>query len=484
MSNKIFNGALIVVTMRWSDRLIGVISTLVLARLLVPDDFGVVAMASLFAGLVDVLLDLGVAASLIHKGRCDDADFNTAWTIRILQASVAATIMVIASPWVADYFRDTRVIAVLWVMAAGTLVGGLENIGVVNFQKEMNFGRDFRYFFSRRIAGFVATMILAWFLKSYWALPFGAFFGRAAGVGLSYLLHPFRPRLTLVRFRSLWSFSQWMLLRSIGVYVDSRLDKLLIGHRADAATIGAYSLADEISAMPSTELLAPLGRVLFPALVNVREDAGQLRYTFLLALAVQTTIALPAATGLALVADGAVTALLGSRWISAIPFVQVLSLVYGISALSHAAGYLLLTLGKTRLMALFIWGQLTLFAVGAIGFLGNSGALALAQWRLFLTGIGAFFFVAMVVRLVDGLKAADIIVSVWRPFLATATMALFLSFFQMFDEHGFIELVLRCLAGGAVYCAVLLGLWLLSKRPTGAESYLLNKMRISCLDFH
>ena len=476
MSNKIFTGALIVVSMRWSDRLIGVISTLVLARLLVPDDFGVVAMASLFTGLVDVLLDLGVVASLIHKGRCEDADFNTAWTIRIIQASVAATIIVIASPWVADYFNDTRVTAVLWVMAAGSLVGGLENIGVVNFQKEMNFGRDFKYFFSRRIAGFSMTMALAWFLKSYWALPLGAFFGRAVGVGLSYTLHPFRPCLTLSRFKGMWSFSQWMLLRSIGVYVDSRLDKLLIGHRTDAATIGAYSLADEISSMPSTELLAPLGRVLFPALVNVRENAEQLRYTFLLALAVQTMIALPAAMGLALVAHEAVLTLLGARWISAIPFVQVLALVYGVSAVSHAAGYLLLTLGETRLMALFIWGQLTLFAIGAISFLSKSNPLVLAQWRLCLAVVGALCFVTLVVRFVEGVRAKDVFLSIWRPLIATSSMAVVLLVLPAFDDHGILDLLLRCFVGVVAYSSILISLWFLSGRPVGGESYLLKKM--------
>ncbi len=478
MSKKIFAGALIVVSMRWSDRLIGVISTLVLARLLVPDDFGVVAMASLFVGLVDVLLDLGVVASLIHKGRCEDADFNSAWTIRIIQASVAATIIVIASPWVADYFSDTRVTSVLWVMAAATLVGGLENIGVVNFQKEMNFGRDFTYLFSRRIAAFSATMALAWFLRNYWAMPLGAFFGRAVGVGLSYKLHPFRPRLTLSRFKGIWSFSQWMLLRSIGVYVDSRLDKLLIGHRVDASTMGAYSVADEISSMPSTELLAPLGRVLFPALVCVRENMEQLRYTFLLALAVQTMIALPAATGLALVAHEAVLSLLGARWIIAIPFVQMLALVYGVSAVSHAAGYLLLTLGETRLMALFIWGQLTLFVFGAIGFLGKSSPLVLAQWRLCLAVVGAVCFVALVVRLVEGLRAKDVFLSIWRPFIGTFVMAMILLFLPAYYDHGLVDLFLRCFVGGVVYCFILLSLWLLSGRPDGGESYLLKKMRL------
>ena len=476
MSRKIFNGALIVVSMRWTDRLVGLISTLVLARLLVPDDFGVVAMASLFTGLVDVLLDLGVVAALIHKRHCDEDDYSTAWTIRLIQAALAAAIIVASSPWVADYYNDPRVTAVLWVMAGSTVLGGLENIGIVSFQKEMIFIRDFQFFFARRIAGFTATLLLAWILKSYWALPLGALIGRLAGVGLSYALHPLRPRLTLTRFRNMWSLSQWMLLRSIGAYVDSRLDKLLIGHRTDAATIGAYSLADEISAMPSTELLAPLGRVLFPALVNVREQPERLRNAFLLALAVQTMIALPAATGLAMVAHEAVTILLGDRWLSAVPFVQVLALIYGISAVSHAAGYLLLTMGQMRNMAIFIWLQLALFAFGALTFLSDSGPLALAQWRLIVAAVGALCFLTLVIRLVDGLKVKDILASIWRPFIATAAMVIFLLFFPHMEVTGMLSLITRCTVGAVSYGLVLVGLWLLAGRPQGSEAYILRKL--------
>ena len=478
MTSKIFSGALIVVSMRWSDRLIGVISTLVLARLLVPDDFGVVAMASLFTGLVDVLLDLGVVASLIHKGRCEDADFNTAWTIRLIQAALAAAIIVIASLWVAEYYNDARVTAVLWVMAGSTLIGGLENIGIVNFQKEMNFAKDFQYFFLRRVAGFLATLILAWLFKSYWALPLGTLVGRLFGLGASYALHPFRPRLTLERFRGMWSFSQWMLLRSIGLYVDSRLDKLLIGHRNDAAMVGTYALSDEISAMPSTELLAPLGRVLFPALVNVRENVGKLRYAFLTALSIQTMIAVPAAAGLALVAREAVAVLLGAKWMGAVPFVQTLSLVYGVAAVSHAAGYLLLTLGKIRLLAVFIWTQLIFFAFGAMTLLAHSEPLVLARWRLSLAVVGALGVIALVVRLVDGLHVKDIVGALWRPFVATSAMAAALLFMPSVEDPTFLELFMRCIVGGIVYGIILIGLWWAVGRPEGGESYLLRKMRL------
>ena len=85
-----FRGAILTVGMRWTDRLMGLVSTLILARLLVPEDFGLVAMAMVIAGLLDVLLDLGVSAALVQNARADSDDFHTAWTLRLCQVSLAA----------------------------------------------------------------------------------------------------------------------------------------------------------------------------------------------------------------------------------------------------------------------------------------------------------------------------------------------------------------------------------------------------------
>jgi O-antigen/teichoic acid export membrane protein len=130
----------------------------------------------------------------------------------------------------------------------------------------------------------------------------------------SYLAHPLRPRWCTAKLRELFSVSQWMLVQNIGGYLDNNLHKLLVGRRDDTATMGAYSVAADVAAMPSTELLQPVNRVLFPAFVAVKHDLDELKRTFLLALGLQTMIALPAAAFMAILADVLVPVLLGDRW--------------------------------------------------------------------------------------------------------------------------------------------------------------------------
>jgi lipopolysaccharide exporter len=468
-------GAVIVVAMRWTDRLIGLISTLILARLLVPADFGIVAMASIVVGLVDTLLALGVGSALIQNRNAEREDFDTAWTLGIIQGAVVFSIIWLAAPYAAESFRDQRVEEVVRVMAFSVLFGAFENIGVVAFQKNMEFGRDFRYFFFRRILGFVVTLICAILLQSYWAMVIGALVGRCAGVGLSYWMHDYRPRFSLKKVRELWSFSQWILVRNIGSYGLTQLDKFLVGHRTDAATVGVYSLADEVSSMPTTELLAPLGRVLFPLFVNVAHDTEQLRQAFCKALGIQTLVALPAGVGLALIAKEAVPLLLGDHWLQAIPLVQTLALMSTFTAMGHSSGYLLLALGKVWFQAVLAWVQLGLLASLALLAFPDVGVQGIANVRLTTTALGFLLFIALVVSYVKSIRLVDLFLHTWRPLLATGVMSLLLLFIsgvRLFGHFG--NFVMLVIAGAIVYALSILILWRLSGYQEGAESYLLD----------
>ena len=231
-------GAVIVVGMRWTDRLVGLASTVILARLLLPEDFGLIAMASIVIGLIDVLLDFGVNVALIHNKQATQEDFDTAWTLRLAQSALAAAIVYVAAEPAAAYFRDPRVVPVIQVLSLALLLSGFENIGTVTFQKRREFGVEFRFFFIRRISAFVITIVAAWLLRSYWALVIGTLSGRAVGVALSYAMHPMRPRISLARIGPLLSFSSWNLLRGIAGYLNENGAGRLL-RDAKLYTIGA-----------------------------------------------------------------------------------------------------------------------------------------------------------------------------------------------------------------------------------------------------
>lgn len=471
-------GAILVVSMRWTDRLIALLSTIILARLLVPEDFGIIAMASLAVGFVEILLDLGVNVALLQNRAPTPQYYNTAWTLRLIQMSVAGLAVALAAAPASAYFGDERIVPVLYAMAIGLLLGSMENIGVITFQKEMRFGLDFRFMFSKRLAGFVITIIAAWVLRSYWALVIGSLGGRLVGVVLSYHLHPMRPRFSMSRFRDIFSVSQWTLVNGIAGYLNRNLHKIAVARLSGAATTGAYALADDIAAMPASELLAPLNRVLFPAFVAAKENLPELKRLYLLAQGLQILVAVPACVGLALVAQDAVLFLLGDAWLLAVPFVQLLALANVCHAVTTSGAYVILTMGHFRKLALLGWAQILFFVVGAIAFLQTPDAIAIAS--LHLSVIVAAFFLAsfLILRSLPTLRPIEAVRSIFRPVLATAVMAaLVLQVDHLLPlPAGALMLAAKVVVGIFTYSGAIAVMWWLAGKPPGAESYLLKNL--------
>ncbi len=476
---SILRGAMLTVGMRWTDRLIGFVSTLILARLLVPDDFGVIAAASLVIAFIEVLSELGVHVALIQNRNTTQAHFDTAWTIRLLQGVATSVLIAAAAPYGAQYFDDPRLTLVLQLMAIGVAVSAFENIGVIEFQKEMRFDDDFRFVFLKRIVRFVITIAAAWYLRNYWAFVVAALAGRLFAVALSDLLHPLRPRWSFEKWREILGISQWMLVRSIGMYLNGGLHRIVVGGRGDAAVLGGYTMANEISALPTTEVLSPLNRVLFPAFVKAKHDFGELKRLFLLAQAVQTLIAIPVSVGLALVASEAVPILLGAKWQFVGPFVQLLALSSVMQAIVTSGNYVMITLGQIRHIAFLTWSQVALFAVLVFGIVPGAEALEIAQLLLATKLFGLVLSIWLLRRALPAVRLRELWGTSSRPLIgALAMSAAVVAVGRLVAEAPTpVLLAAEVAVGAVVYPAVVLSIWALSGRPEGAESYLLKLVR-------
>lgn len=385
-------------------------------------------------------------------------------------------IFLLASP-AAEYFHDPRVGPVMAMLALSPLLAGLENIGIVSFQKQMEFGKEFRFFFIKRIAGFVVTVTAALILRDYWALVIGTLSGRLTGVLVSYTMHPMRPGMNVAGIRKILSFSTWNLLRGIAGALNDSLHRVIVGRRANSAVMGEYALANEIAALPSTELLAPLGRVLFPAFVNIKDDPARLREAFLLALGVQALVGIPAGAGIALVADELVLALLGEKWIAAVPFIQIMGAINIIAALNSSSCYVLLAMGKPRAITINGWLQVVLFIAGAYLLIPQQGAFGIAVLRLAVVVFGLGSFIYLVKQELPALDAWSLIETVWRPGAAAMLMGIVLFALPLpADIPVMIRLLSKIATGMLAFAFFIIALWVAIGRPQGAESYLLNKI--------
>jgi O-antigen/teichoic acid export membrane protein len=241
-NTRFVQGSLWAIGMRWAIRCAGLVSTVVLARILTPADFGIVAMSSLVLGLLLVCSETGAAQLLLRTRETDRAAYDTAWTILLLQHIVLAAAMFLLAYPAAAYFKEPRLTAVIQVVAAGSVLGGLNNIGVVMFRRDLDFRADFLYGFYAKVLTVIPTLGLALAYRSYWALVAGQIIGQALEVVISYLMHPFRPRFSLAGWSRFVRYSMWVTPAHAATFLNQKADVFVVGYIASTAQMGAYSV--------------------------------------------------------------------------------------------------------------------------------------------------------------------------------------------------------------------------------------------------
>lgn len=452
------------------DRSVGLVSTIILARVLVPADFGLVALAVAIIGAVELLGAFSFDLALIHRADSDRTYSDTAWTLNILFGLFCAGLLLLLALPAASFYAEPRLAPVIALLAVGLAIQGCENIGIVAFRKELTFHKDFGFMLAKRLIGFAVTVGLALTLRNYWALVIGITTGRLVGVGLSYLLHPYRPAFTLKASRELLHFSRWLILNNFTMFLNGKAADFVIGKLAGAHTLGVFSVAYEISNMPTTELVAPINRAAFPGYAKMKSDLGYLREGYLKVVGMIGLFAIPAAAGIVGVADLLVPVLLGPKWLEAVPLIQVLALYGGSQSLQSNGGTLILAIGRPHLLAVLTGLHLTtLIALLALAVPAN-GALG-AAWAVLgaslVTGPVSWYVVMKLVELRFKLLAAVFI----RPLVGALAMLAAVSQVKASLHVGVLPELAICVVVGALgYALVVASLWLIVGRPAGAES--------------
>ncbi|XYJ10745.1 lipopolysaccharide biosynthesis protein [Telluria sp. B2] len=479
-NHSLTSGAVIMIAMRWIDRLIGITSTFILARILVPDDFGIVAMSSVVVAFADIIFDLGINIALIQRKNPSQAYYNTAWTLRIIQVGCVASFLMILAPFAADYYKDPRVTSAVQIMALSLMVSSFENVGIVNFQKELRFIDDAKYVLFKRLVMFMMTITLTLILQSYWGMLLGALCGRLTATIRSYMVHPMRPRFALSEFRSIFGISQWVMVKNISSFLDRKLHIFLVGGLAKTSVTGGYTLASEISDVPGSDLLAPINRVLFPAFARAKDNLRELTNLLLRAQSIQVMVTFPACVGFVLTAHEFVPVALGEKWSFIVPFIQVLALSNIIQSINSSANYVLTVIGKIRLLALTSWIQIGVFSIGAMLLRTDLTPERIAQLRFGSIVLTFGVSYSLLMRNIPGLSVRMLARGTGRPVLGCLAMVVALMLLEAeLAVPNWLMLALKVVTGVFVYCAVVLGLWHLVGRPDGAESYFLNKLKRS-----
>lgn len=316
IAQKIIKGSIWVLGLQVLQRSLALVRTLILARILAPEDFGLFALASIMIVAFEVFTRTGFEDALIHFRDKWESYLHTSYWIQVLRGGLLAILCLFLAPILGKIFHERAVVEVAQFMALTQLVRGFRSIGIVLLRREMNFKRESQFNLIFVVVSFIATIGFSLYLKDVWGMVYGFFAGEAAATIVSFYFHPYRPRFEfrMERAASLWNYGVWLFLSGIVSFLALNLDKIFIGRFLNAETLGIYYMAFYLANLPTVEFARLIGGVTQPAYAILQNDqiklteafSGALRYTFLFVA--------PAAIGMALLSPKYTSLILGEKW--------------------------------------------------------------------------------------------------------------------------------------------------------------------------
>lgn len=485
IGSKIVKGSFILILLRILILSLGLISTTILFRILVPEDFGLVASAMIVVGFVEVLAEFGFDQALIQNQNATRENYDTAWTLMIIRGLSSSIIIISAAPYAAEFLHEPRLAQILPWLSLAPLMDGFQNIGVVDFQKKMNFNREFYYKLTQKIFSFFITLSSAYWFKSYWALVIGILSGKSIALLLSYLLSSYRPKLCLKEWKRIFDFSKWIMINHLILYIGNQSDKTFIQRNFSTHTLGIYKVAEEISAI-IVELIWPIEKAIYPGFSKVADDKNKITDYVKTSVQLIALIFLPLCFGLALTAEPLVKILLGAKALEAIPFIQILVLHGAIRSCISSLPPFYMALNKPSIGTRITFTTITFRLILLYFFIREIGAIG-AAWSLVLSSLLGYFIHWGVVTNLLALRWWQFPLLIWR----SLTGAIFMVY--MVHEYGPIlnhwldivsvwpDLLIRIAIGMISYISVVLILWMISNDLQSPEYHILRKLKFNKL---
>jgi O-antigen/teichoic acid export membrane protein len=423
----------------------------VLARLLSPADFGLVGMATVVIGFLNLFKDLGTSAAVIQDTQITDELLSTVFWANGALGVLGTAALALAAPWVALYYHEPRVTAVLRTLALGFVVSALTILQQALFERKLAF----------RV---LATVEVA-------AVMCGALVGigsALAGAGVWSLVAQSLTTVVVVSV-ILWNVSDWrpgfvfhwseirritsysLHLSGFNVlnYFCRNADYLLIGRFLGATSLGIYTLAYRIMLYPLQTITTVIGRVMFPVYSRMQDDDARFRSAYLRSIGLIALVTFPMMIGLWAVAGPFVQATFGAKWAPAILLIKILAPVGMAQSIGATVGAIYQAKGRTDV--LFRWGLVSgLIVVAAFG----------VGLRWGIVGVATAYAIAAVVLVTPcfaipfrfvGLQLKDLVPILYRP-LASALIMLgaVLSIRMVFVGHSDLMTLQVLVATGAI----------------------------------
>jgi O-antigen/teichoic acid export membrane protein len=335
---------------------LSVVSTIVLARLLTPNDFGLVGMVTVLLGFAQMFANAGLSMATIQEEHITHEQISTLFWINVMISSALGLCILVCSPLVAMFYGQSELTAVTAVLSVSFVVSGLSIQHLALLYRHMCFGSLAYIQIVPSSIAMIVTIALAWLGWQYWALVVSSLVGALFSLLLTLFFCPWTPARmqSAGGARGMLAFGGHLTVFNIANYFSSNMDNVLIGKFLGADALGLYSKAYQFFMLPMTHIRAPLANVAVPVLSSLQNQPERYVIYYQRIVSTLATITMPISLFCAAEADFLIRTFLGSQWLGAISVFRILALAGIMYPLNGMQGMVTMTMGFSLRFA--CWG--------------------------------------------------------------------------------------------------------------------------------
>lgn len=344
----------------------GLLSFLILARLLTPADFGIISIIFIVPNLLDMLTTIGLEIALIQSKTDPQPYLNSIWTFNILKSFTIFLLVLLFAPLIAVFFHIPDATLIVRLSGLCLLIGSLSNVAQLFFFKDIDFKKIFLRNASGVLAYNIVAVVLAFSYKSYWPLFWGTVAQYIATSIATYWLHGFRPRLDFhfAHLKHLIKYSRWIYGQNLVNRLVPTIQNSFIAKMAGASDVGLFNKGISLALAPISPFFNVISRVTFPAYARIQDSHHKIKEGFIRSLDLIFFVTIPFSIMVLEASHRIVLIALGPNWIGIDPLLKILTLNVSAGALTIIAIPLLNAIGKPNIQ--FVLGLINILTLALL----------------------------------------------------------------------------------------------------------------------
>lgn len=374
---------------------------LVLARLLFPEEFGIVGMAAVFTTFVQVVSEMGMGSALIQrkKENLKEIHFQTAfWFGFVWSILLYLLVVFVLTPLIADFYNEPVLLQVIPILSLPILISAINNINKAQLMRDLNFKKLAIVNNTSSIIAGIGAIILALTDFGIWALVFNAVVPFFVAIPLLFYATKWLPKWVwdAAAFKEIFSFGVYTFGTALIINIAANVDYLVIGKLVNAAALGAYTLAFMLTGLVSTQISSMINRVMFPFYSSIQSNIEDIKKYYLKVIRYSALIIYPIMLALIVLAGPILSMVFGDKWVDTKVPLRILSVAVLVNVFTSSYNLLFRSMGKPRLEMKILFTMLVFVTIPSIGIGGYYYDVRGVAYGILVASVINFIVVSMV----------------------------------------------------------------------------------------